>query len=320
MFKNLTLNNFAQKFGVKTEDMPDDCRKLISKTNFSYRELKEDERDQVILDIFKKIESGELSVAGKKKQGRWRKGWQEILKDFIDSNYNIAKLSPQYMKPAHFIRLNQDYVMPKDSMFEFKWLNVFRIWFFKKYLKDVDNIYEFGCGTGCNLVALANLFPKKKLYGLDWVKAPLNIIKLLAKRYNYNIEGHLFNIFSPDESLNFPQNSAVLTFDALEQIGPNYERFLNFLLKKAPTLCLNVEPITELYDEYNLVDYLAIKFQKKRNYLEGYLNRLNELEDEGKIEIIKIKKVSFGGLYHDPYSYIVWKPKIYKKNSSIKKL
>jgi len=101
-----------------------------------------------------------------------------------------------------------------------------------------------------------------------------------------------------------------LTFAALEQIGSNHEAFLQFLLSKSPALCINVECFCELYDENNLIDYLAIKYHKKRNYLDGYLNRLQQLEGDGKIEILETKRPYFGCMYHEAYSFVIWKPKI----------
>ena len=308
--KKLTLKDFANLFGTTVGNIPKDCKDLISKTDFSYKKLEQAKRDNLILEMFKRIESGEFSVAGKKKQPRWQSGWQEVLNDFANHDYNVNNLMPQYdRKPGAFLRLNSDYVAPKNPMFEMEWLNIFRRWFFKEYLGDVDNIFEFGCGTGQNLVVLAKLFPKKNLYGSEWVKSSLGIIKLLAKKHNYNIKGHLFDFFSPDQTLNFPPNTAVLTRAALEQVGSNHDKFLKFLLKKSPDLVVNIEPIIELYDENNLIDYLGIKFQKKRNYLDGYLSSLYKLKDEGKIEIIKVKRVPFGSVYLDPYSYVIWKPK-----------
>ncbi len=306
----LTLEDFACLFGAEVEDIPKDCRNLISKNNFSYRKLKDNERDMTILAILKKIESEELPVAGEQGEGRWKKDWKEILKNFVETDHDLTGLVPKYMRQARFARLYKDYVIPEDEKFWVNWFNVFRQWLFGKYLKDIDNIYEFGCGTGQNLVMLAKIFPEKKLYGYDWVKPSVDIINLLAEKCGYNLKGQLFNMFSPNESLNFSRSSAVLTIHALEQLGADFEKFLNFLIKKSPDLCINVEPIYELYDAKNLIDYLAIKFHKKRNYLQGYLSRLRQLEKEGKIEILKIQRVSFGSLYHDSYSYIIWRPKI----------
>ena len=74
-------------------------------------------------------------------------------------------------------------------------------------------------------------------------------------------------------------------------------------------LCLNVEPLCELYDEDHLFDYVAIKYQEKRNYLAGYLDRLRQLESEGKIEILKIQRMLFGNLHYEGWSFVLWKPK-----------
>ena len=48
--------------------------------------------------------------------------------------------------------------------------------------------------------------------------------------------------------------------------------------------------MVEFLDENNLVDQLCVLYTKKRNYLKGYLSYLEQLEQEGKIEIILICK------------------------------
>ncbi|HHT9159158.1 MAG TPA: hypothetical protein ACFYEH_04780, partial [Candidatus Brocadiaceae bacterium] len=58
----------------------------------------------------------------------------------------------------------------------------------------------------------------------------------------------------------------------------------------------------------HLLDYLALKFHTKRNYLNAYLTQLRSLESQGKMEIIKVHHQQFG-FYDDPHSYVVWKPK-----------
>jgi len=116
-------------------------------------------------------------------------------------------------------------------------------------------------------------------------------------------------MFSPDDTLEITKNSAILTIGALEQLGCEYESFLQFLLKKSPELCLNVEPLCELYDGDYLLDYLAIKYMQKRKYLMNYLDRLRQLENDGKIEILTIQRMLFGSLYYDGWSFILWRPK-----------
>lgn len=86
----LTLDDFARSFGTNIEDIPNDCRKLITKTDFKYKLLVGKERDKVILDVIKKIESDQQIIGAEERQGVWAKGWAENLEDFI-----IKKLEAQ---------------------------------------------------------------------------------------------------------------------------------------------------------------------------------------------------------------------------------
>lgn len=306
---NLTVEDFARSFGTSAEDISDDCKELITKTDFRYRIIDGKERDDVILNVLRKIESDKQKIGSPERENVWEKGWSENLNEFVESNGDLKKLVPKFIRPNQAIRLNQKYVMPSKPNFELDYFSVFRLWIFKKYLKDFDHIYEFGCGTGFNLVVLASLFPEKKLYGLDYVASSVNIVNKICEIYGWDISGHLFNMISPDEKFKIKNNSAIFTFGSVEQLASKFDAFLQFLLKNKPKLCIHMEPTIELYDGDNLIDYLAIKFHKKRGYTEKFLTRLKELEEQGKIEILKVKRLFFGSLYMEGFSYIVWKPK-----------
>ena len=77
-----------------------------------------------------------------------------------------------------------------------------------------------------------------------------------------------------------------------------------------------MEPTIELYDESNLLDYLAMRFHVKRGYTEGYLPRLRELESQNKVEILKVKRLFFGSLYMEGYSCLIWRPKTNNKGGN----
>ena len=111
-------------------------------------------------------------------------------------------------------------------------------------------------------------------------------------------------------SRDVPPDAFFLTVGGLEQVGKNYENFLNFVFEQKPLFCIHLECFEELYneDDENLFDYLALRYLKSRNYLSGYLSELLRLEKEGKLTITTIKKVPFGGQYHDNWSLVVWSP------------
>ncbi|MBU1488113.1 class I SAM-dependent methyltransferase [bacterium] len=307
--KEVTLEDFARSFGTTIDDIPVDCKELIAKTDFRYKILQGEERDKILLDVFKKIESDTQIIGAEQRQEVWKDGWAENLQDFIKSGYDLTSLVPKFIRPNQIVRLNCNYVMPFNSNFELDYFSVFRLWLFKKYFGDFDSIYEFGCGTGFNLVILTQAYPEKKLHGLDFVPSSRDVVNKLGEVYGWKITGHLFDMLSPDESLEIENNSAIFTIGVIEQLASKFEPFLQFLLEQSPKLCLHVEPTIELYKEDNLVDYLAMKFHRKRGYTENYLTRLRELEAQNRIEILKVKRLFFGSLFMEGYSLITWKPK-----------
>lgn len=304
----LTLEDFACLFGTTADDIDGSCIEIIKSMDLRYKKLSIVERDSVILDILNRIEAEELAASGVSRKPNWESCWAENLQDFIASGYDVATLVPKYFKKNAPVRLSGDYIIPVDVYFVLNCTRVFRHWLFKKYLQDGDSIYEFGCGPATHLAFLASIYPDKKLYGLDWAKPSQEIIQLMADRLGLQIKGYHFDFFDPKENLHLDKNSRVFTFGALEQIGSNHEAFIQFLLREPPDLCINVECISELYDQSDLTDYLALKYHKRRNYLDGYLTRLRTLEHEGKVEILKVHHQQFGDMFHDAHSYVLWRP------------
>jgi len=305
----ITLADFARSFGTDVGDIPVECTNLIENIDFGYRIIRGKERDKVILDVLRKIETDKQVVGAEQRRDIWETGWAENLREFIESGGNINVITPKFIRAGRPIRFAQKYIMPNNPNFELDYFSVFRLWLFKKYFSDYDSIYDFGCGTGFNLVTLARLFPEKRLYGLDFVPSAGELINKLAQQYKWKMTGILFDMISPDETLQLDENSVVFTSGAIEQLSGRFEAFLKFLLKRSPALCVHIEPTVELYDENNLVDYLAVRFHRKRGYTEGYLPRLKQLAKDGRAEILKVKRPFFGSLYMEGYSLIVWRPK-----------
>ncbi len=305
----LTLKDFAHSFGVMVNDIPIECKHFIKNTDFRYRIIQNKERDDIILDVLKKIESDKQVIGAKERKNVWENGWSENLHEFIDNNFDINKITPKFIKKGQPIRFNKQYIVSLGNPnFELDYFKVFRIWLFKEYMENFDNIYDFGCGTGFNLVTLAQMYPNKKLHGLDFVDSSKLIVNKIRDVYKLKMEGYIFDMINPDYNFNIEKNSVIFTSGSIEQLSGKFESFLQFILKKSPELCVHIEPTIELYDENNLIDYLAIKFHKKRGYTENYLSRLIELEKQRLIKIIKVKRLFFGGLYMEGFTYIIWKP------------
>jgi hypothetical protein len=79
-------------------------------------------------------------------------------------------------------------------------------------------------------------------------------------------------------------------------------------LARKPGLCVHAEPISELYDAGNFVDYLSHRYHRQRGYLDGFLTMLYRLRDEGRITIDKVHRHQLGTKFCETYSYVVWHP------------
>ena len=303
----VTIANYAESFGTEVSDFSKECRQLMLDYPLEYYVLKGETRDQVILNVLRKIDVDTQVIGAAERKDVWERGWAENLEAFSES-HNIADLVPKFIRPRQPVRFKGNYVMPVADNFELDYVRVFTTWLFGKYFETCESIYEFGCGSGFNLATLAQLFSAKQITGLDFVDSSVELANRIGKICDWNIVGRVFDMFSPDKEYLLGNNCGVLTSGAIEQLAGRFEDFLQYLLSQPLRICVHIEPTFELYDEDNLLDYLALKFLSKRGYTQGYLTRLRELAAIGKIELIKVKRLYFGSLYQEGYMYIVWRP------------
>jgi SAM-dependent methyltransferase len=306
--RTLTLDDLAQAVGTTIERVPGSLRTLIQKRDLRYVSLSQAERDQVILRVLQRLESGELSRVGEHRQNVWEKGWEENLEAFSAKGFALEALMPRFIRPEPILRFRKDYVRAHDARCEFYFHDAVRRWLFLEYMADAEGVFEFGCGSAYNLVACAELNPELRYVGLDWAESAVKLANLIGQKHQIRLTGRKFDLFRPDDTLDLGPRDVALTICSLEQVGARHEEFLQFLLRKRPLRCVHMEPLLDLYDPTHLVDHLAVRFHTLRGYLSGFLGRLKELEAEGKIEILRTQRMQFGSLFHEGYSYVVWRP------------
>lgn len=307
-FQPLTLADVAALFGGDAEEIRRWCAPYLEQHDFAYRPFTPEERDAALLDSLKKLDPQVLSAAGPERHGAWESGWSENLREFVEEGYRLDSLIPKYVRPNNCLRLLGQYVQPRDPWFERSYIKMFRAWLVAKYITDGEAFYEFGCGPGSHVAYLAQTFPGRPVFGLDWAEASVKIMEAMATHYGWPVTGRRFDFFAPDRDFRLLPGSVVLTFGALEQIGTRHAPFLDFLLANAPRRCVHAEVMEELYDDSNLLDALALRYHRQRNYLSGFLPRLRELEQEKRLIIEAVHHHRLGNRYNDTFSYVVWRP------------
>jgi hypothetical protein len=304
--KKLTTKDFSEAFNTNINDY---VSERINEYSFEYREISNEEKDDLILKIIKTLNQDDIVKAGAERVDEWNEGWGENLDEILKSGSDVKKLTPKYFDKYNVIRWDNKFIQPVSEKFEKNSLSIILDWVFDEYARTADAIYEFGCGTGHNLLRARQVNRKAVLWGLDWAESSQKIIeKLRSDGVDKHIFGHNFDYFKPDQSFNLQENSILYTVASLEQIGSNWQGFLEYALDKKPRLCIHIEPIGELLSDNILMQYLSKQYIKKRNYLDGYLDGLRKLELDGKIKIHKQQRTRIGSLFIEGYSLIIWSP------------
>jgi hypothetical protein len=276
--------------------------------NLLYEELTDKERDAYVLEVVEVLVRNDVSAAGEQRLPEWIDGWAENLKAF-GATHNPESLVPGYHGKHRLLHWKQRIIRPLVSDFDYRILCILVDWTVETYLGRVDTLFEFGCGPAYHLLRARRYNPHARLVGLDWAKSSQDIIsEVVVSGNETNLEGHNFNFYAPDYALDFTSNSGILTVAALEQVGERFEPFLQFLLHKKPKVCVHLEPINELMDQTHLIDRLSVLYCRKRNYLNGFLTKLHQLQDQGKVKIHREDRTYTGSFFIEGHSLIVWSP------------
>lgn len=295
----ITPEEFSRVTG---EVVTDEIAKMITDMCLEFEELNQEEYDESLSHLEKALTSN-LKVSGPDRRNDWETGWAENF-DVVDQR----SLTPKYMSKFSIVRWDDRLVKSKSSNFEYNMLVLIQMCVFNKWFKKVESIYEFGCGTGHNLLRAHQVNRNAKLYGLDWAESSQLLLKKINDKNILPCRGYNFDFFNPNFDIDLDTNSLIYTFAALEQVGSNFDQFLDYIVAKNPNLCVHIEPIVELMDPNVTLDKLCIDYCNKRNYLKGFLSAVQDLERKGQAEILEVKRNTIGSFYIEGYSQLVWRP------------
>lgn len=302
----ITLNELYISFGA-TEAFPESTKELFRNRNFEYSVDDEIGQANIRRSIESRILDG-FSIVGQHRADIWESAWSEVKEKFLSSNCDPRALNPNFINNHKYVRWNGRFIKPDDQSLELSFFEVLRDWLFENYIKNAENIFEFGSGSGFNVVELANKFPKKNIVGLDWSSSAVDILETYRKIKGANVKGIKFDFFNPDFNIIVPPDSVFLTFCAFEQIGNKFQKMLDFFIEKRPKLVVQMEPTIELYDRENIFDQLAITYHENREYLSGYYTKLLEMDAAKQIKIIASRRLKFGSQFNECYTIHIWKP------------
>ena len=301
--KRLTIGDFEATWNTRFTDW---LRSRYENYDLRLESLTQSERDDLIARVLLELD-GNLVAAGPHRLEAWESGWG-ASGDEYRATESVRSLIPGYFGKYPYVRWQRELYRTPSQVVEYDMLAMLLDWVFESQLDGASALYEFGCGTGHNLIRMRERFPEVPLHGLDWAESSQELIRDYAAKHDGNMYAQRFDYFNPAETLELDPGSKVVTVASLEQIGSGHAAFLAFLMRQPVDLVVHIEPIGELLDESNLLDQLSLRYFRRRGYLKDYLRALEDLERRGLIEILQAQRSFIGSMYIDGYSIIVWRP------------
>ena len=251
MNSTLEISQLANIFGTTVDGLGKNCQNFYNNLDMGYEVIEGDEREDLILNILKAIEEDKKVVATPQRTEVWYNGWKENLDDFT-ANQTINDIIPKFYKPNNIVRLNKQYIKPSDPYFEINYVKLILLYICNRFIgSDIKNVYEFGCGTGFNLITLAEQRKDVNMYGADFVQSSVDLTNEIGNQFNLKIQGSLFNMIEPSYNFQICKDSCAFTFASIEQIANQSANFINYLLHQKPRICFHIIGKIEISEMLN---------------------------------------------------------------------
>ena len=300
MQNKLTKDEVLNHFNILYDDLPESIQLQLDKFfPIQYDELNSEQ--------YKEYYELCLEMLNKKLEIDWQDDWFNVLQNLRTNNDNVKSIiRPKWFRESAFVNIQNCLSLTETPYVDWEYQLITRQMLFYTHLKDIENICEFGSGSGANFYLINEILQDKNFILSDISVTSLKIIEELKRKLNRNNLIYSNIDIEQDIDLQLPDNTAVITTSVLEQIGDNYKNFINFILKEKPQIVINVEPIVELLDSKNGFDNVMNLYCEKRKYLAGYLTELEKLEKQKKIKIIMKKRTMVSGTFIEN-SVLIWK-------------
>jgi len=300
MQNKLTKDEVLNHFNILYDDLPQSIQLQLDKFfPIQYDELNSEQ--------YKEYYELCLEMLNKKLEVDWQDDWFSVLQNLRTNDDNVKSIiRPKWFRESAFVNIQNCLSLTETPYVDWEYQLITRQMLFYTHLKDIENICEFGSGSGTNFYLINEILQNKNFILSDISVTSLKIIEELKRKLNRNNLIYSNIDIEQDIDLQLPDNTAVITTSVLEQIGDNYKNFINFILKEKPQIVINVEPIVELLDSKNGFDNVMNLYCEKRKYLAGYLTELEKLEKQKKIKIIMKKRTMVSGTFIEN-SVLIWK-------------
>ena len=94
--KNLDLQTLADSFGTDVSEVKRICEEKLYDINTEYKVYSGLEREKLIVEIIKSIDSDKQIIGTPERKNVWNDGWDENLNLLKNNNYQLETLMPKF--------------------------------------------------------------------------------------------------------------------------------------------------------------------------------------------------------------------------------
>jgi SAM-dependent methyltransferase len=271
-----------------------------------YQVLSKEVLTQTFNLAFHRLNRNRAQVMREYEDGRWKqalqsKAWLQAasLEEFLttsDVRDRVAKLE------GRLVRIRTcDYYEFRTRMIQET---------IAKFAGDVTEIVEVGCGSGQNLLALAQMGRWSRLVGLDLSENGVAAARDAAAHFGLrNVEfGVLDLIRSDDPGFAALEGRTVFSYYCLEQLKYHTPLVIENLLRAGVRRVIHIEPTTELLRPWSVMDWINGAYVTRNDYQNNIIRTVRRFEKQGKVRILRTERLGYAPTPRNDPILLCWEP------------
>jgi SAM-dependent methyltransferase len=271
-----------------------------------YQVLSKEVLTQTFNLAFHRLNRNRAQVMREYEDGRWKqalqsKAWLQAasLEEFLttsDVRDRVAKIE------GRLVRIRTcDYYEFRTRMIQET---------IAKFAGDVTEIVEVGCGSGQNLLALAQMGRWSRLVGLDLSENGVAAARDAAAHFGLrNVEfGVLDLIRSDDPGFAALEGRTVFSYYCLEQLKYHTPLVIENLLRAGVRRVIHIEPTTELLRPWSVMDWINGAYVTRNDYQNNIIRTVRRFEKQGKVRILRTERLGYAPTPRNDPILLCWEP------------
>ena len=162
MQNKLTKDEVLNHFNILYDDLPESIQLQLDKFfPIQYDELNSEQ--------YKEYYELCLEMLNKKLEVDWQDDWFSVLQNLRTNDDNVKSIiRPKWFRESAFVNIQNCLSLTETSYVDWEYQLITRQMLFYTHLRDIENICEFGSGSGTNFYLINEILQNKNFILSDF--------------------------------------------------------------------------------------------------------------------------------------------------------